>query len=119
MEIYNEYYELDEAISKGTVFADIYMPFKRYTNYTLTAENERQELLNEVMMYDFILLDLNLALDLDDKNEEILKMYNEMLKEYEKSSKEYERMYGPLTANYDKFKKEFTWINNPWPWEVN
>ncbi len=81
--------------------------------------NNRQMLLKRVQVCDFVLLETNEFLDTHPDNAEALryfKKYQDMRKD---AVKEYEEKYGPLTAaGYCGYTNRFTYVDNPWPWEV-
>ncbi|MFV0274808.1 MAG: spore coat protein CotJB [Bacilli bacterium] len=112
-------YDENEAIIKGTVFKDFYKPYKNYTGYTLPANNEQQSLLNEISKYEFMLLDLRFALILDPNNKEYLVLYDKYFKNYLLATDNYEKKYGKLNAyGINLQSDEYSWINDPWTWEV-
>lgn len=81
--------------------------------------NREQMLLNEIMKYQFAVLDIALFLD-NHPNDPVALSYQykyaTMLKQLRC---EYERYYGPLTYYYPEKCNKWRYIKGPWPWERN
>lgn len=82
-------------------------------------DKQRLEMLKEIMMIDFALVELNLFLDTHPNDRRALADYNRYGAMSRKLKQEYQRCYGPLTAN-GAFPAEYPWrwIYDPWPWEI-
>jgi len=79
--------------------------------------NERDELLNQLTALDFMAVDLHLFLNTHPNNEEVICKYNEIIKLADTVRCKYEKLYGPLCSFRSLSKSDFTWIDNPWPWQ--
>ena len=79
--------------------------------------NERQ-LMHQIQQVSFALVDLNLFLDSHPDNMMALDFFREMQKKYTELVAEYEMMFGPLTAFDPHTEHGWTWIKEPWPWEL-
>lgn len=104
-----------EGLNRGNMFKNEYVPYKNHY-YKVVVKTKRDELLLKIQELAFATIDLNLYLDLYPKDIttlEMFKKYETMLKELKR---EYERNYGPLMACDVTSNVEWTWINNPWPW---
>lgn len=79
---------------------------------------EKNRLLEEINVLDFVLVELVLFLDTHPENQEAMNYfdyYNQMKKE---KMKEYGKLYGPLTLDQARGgTNEFLWTIQPWPWE--
>lgn len=75
-----------------------------------------KDMLCQLMALHFSMIDLNLYLDTHPCDADTIKTFKELQKEYEDLKKEYEAIYGTLTPGTIQ-KTEWTWINDPWPWE--
>ena len=109
-------YEKDDALTRGTLFPGLDLPFKNIINKSNPYAGTP---LGEVMALDFVIKELNLYLDThcdDEEAFEMLKTYIELSKKYRE---EYVKKYGPLKIEDLKHASEFTWVNGPWPWEYN
>ena len=103
---------------KGNLFNNLYNPYKNYKYGILNPTNKKEELLYNLLMYKFVLTELNLYLDIYPNNIKMINLYNEYLSEEKKICEEYEKNYGPLTID-SRFVSDnnWNWIKSPWPWE--
>ena len=114
----NELLEPKEALEKGNMFKNLYVPYKNYKPMKLEAKTERQRKLNEIRSYAFAMKELNLYLDVNPNNANYINLFNEYRKIKEKLVDQYEKMYGPLTLNSTALEQNnWVWNNSPWPWE--
>lgn len=109
-------YSYEEGFNKGNLFKNLYSKYKNHV-YKLSVNNNKDKLLLNIQMHTFALKDLNLYLDTHPNDENILKEFNNVNDSLTKLKKEYEDNYGPLCINSVKSDKNYTWINNPWPWD--
>ncbi len=66
----------------------------------------------------FVVVELELYLDVHPENAEALARYTCAVEDYKALAAEYEKLYGPLTACGNRSEKEWQWVRLPWPWEV-
>ena len=78
---------------------------------------ERDALLREITILDFMAVDLHLFLNTNPQNSEALTMYNDCTARSRELKEQYESNYGPLTAFRSNGQPGWTWLNEPWPWE--
>ena len=78
----------------------------------------RAEALRRVQMYSFALDDTGLFLDTHPDNRAALTFYDDTRKKYLEAVEDYEMQFGPLTAKYYDVENGWTWVDAPWPWEV-
>ena len=64
----NELLEPKEALEKGNMFKNLYVPYKNYKPMKLVAKTEREKLLNEIRSYAFAMKELNLYFEDLDRN---------------------------------------------------
>lgn len=79
--------------------------------------HEQKKLLNEVMKYQFAVLDIALFLDTHPNDPVALRHQNKYTMAATQLKDEYERKYGPLTYYYPS-KNYWDYIKSPWPWEI-
>jgi spore coat protein JB len=80
----------------------------------------RQELLEEIQATEFVLIELQLYLDLHPSDKEVLKFFNEFSDILKQLISQYEKKFGPLLGfGFSKSQKTWQWINEPWPWQIN
>ena len=114
----NELLEPKEALEKGNLFKNLYVPYKNYKPMELKASSEREKLLNQIRSYAFAMKDLDLYLDVNPNNTSYINLYNEYRKIKENLINQYEKSYGPLTLTSSSLEKNnWVWNNGPWPWE--
>lgn len=114
MQPYQGLVEDEIGFLRGSVWNNLYIPYKFEAKGIPAFKNERDGLLFVISMYSFYITDIRLYLDIhyDSTLLEQLKMYQE---KYENCKKYYEKKYGPLCQYYEKNND---YIKGPWPWEV-
>ncbi len=80
--------------------------------------NEKQMMLKKIQAADFALDDINLFLDTHPTDKGALECFAKYQKIYQSLVKEYEEKFGALTSERVDTNKGWTWIDNPWPWEM-
>lgn len=112
--IYSPY----EGYARGNLFPSLYQGYMGIKPSIKETNNQQQELLSYIGAYAFAAHELNLYLDNYPNDREAVKQYKKFSDEAEKAITEYERMYGPLTVT-GVTAQDWTWVNEPWPWENN
>ena len=80
--------------------------------------NEAKMLLKKIQAACFALEDIQLFLDTHPQDKMALETFGKYQRVWKALVNEYEEKYGPLMANSTDVTKGWTWINNPWPWEM-
>lgn len=80
-------------------------------------DNARDELLKKLNAYAFAAYDWNLYLDTHPDEAQAIAMFKKMANKANELKEEFQSKYGPLTAAANTDENQWTWINNPWPWE--
>ena len=107
-----------EGYLRGNLFDNLYDPYKNYKYGDLKPTNQKEELLYNILMYKFALVELDLYLDTNPRDSKMISLYNQYLNEEKKLCKEYEKNYGPLTLDGENLgTNSWNWIKSPWPWE--
>ena len=107
-----------EAFLRGNLFNNLYDPYKNYKYGILRPTSQKEELLFNILMYKFNLIELNLYLDNYPNDTRMLNLYNQYLSEEKKLCDQYEKSYGPLTVDSENIgNNSWKWIKSPWPWE--
>ncbi len=78
----------------------------------------RQEMLRKVQEADFILYDVSLFLDTHPTNQMALAFFKEAQAYYTEVVSDYEMQYGPLVSYDVNTAQGWTWVQGPWPWEM-
>ena len=107
-----------EGYLRGNLFDNLYDPYKNYKYGDLKPTNQKEELLYNILMYKFALVELDLYLDTHPRDSKMINLYDQYLMEEKKLCKEYEKNYGPLTLDGENLgTNSWNWIKSPWPWE--
>ncbi len=77
---------------------------------------DREEMMKQVQIADFELIEAKLYLDVYPHCEKALAFFYDTKEKSECARNEYEKKYGPLTA-MSNTGNEWNWIDSPWPWE--
>ncbi len=80
--------------------------------------NDRQTKMLAVTEAGFVLNDLSIYLDTHPCCPHGLATYAAACKNYETQVYEYEQCFGPLTANSAIDTTKWSWVQLPWPWEM-
>jgi spore coat protein JB len=80
--------------------------------------DSRTELLRKIQMIEFVMYDAALYLDTHPCDEKALEYFHYYRDMKEKAVAEYAACYGPLTMDTVESMNKWTWIEHPWPWEV-
>lgn len=78
--------------------------------------NDRTALMKEIMAYCFAAHDWNLYLNTHPNDRLGLEMFRRMANKAEELKKKYVKEFGPIVAEDVESTTEWTWINDPWPW---
>ena len=107
-------YSQSDALSNGTLFPGLNLPFHLKVN----APNVATGHLGELQALEFVLLELGLYLDTHQDDKEAFALFQQYAA-LEKSGREkYEAMHGPLFQSSAAAQETFaSWIRNPWPWD--
>jgi spore coat protein JB len=105
-------YESSEALSRGTLFPGLDLPFMNVVNPDLPATP-----MTEMMAIDFVADELSLYLDTHKEDTEAFEVYQSVLALSHEAHKHYAADCGPLTKSDMLGMKKYDWLNDPWPWE--
>ena len=112
----NNLYDPYEGFIHGTMFKDLYDPYKTNKPFKIEPMNEQAEMLTKYDALCFAKIDLNLYLDINPEDKEALDLFNKYRTEAENLKNMYESKYGPLTTDSD-FLNTWSWKDSPWPWQ--
>ena len=108
-------YDRREALQQGTLFPGLDLPFHRELKSRFPAVNSA---LSELMALDFAVKELNLYLDTHPQDQEALGLYASYIKLAKEGREKYTAKYGPLDSAELVLEDGYTWLNDPWPWEL-
>ena len=106
-------YDAGEALARGTLFPGLDLPFMNMVN----TGNLTGTPLGELMALDFVAHELVLYLDTHPTDMEAFQMLQNIQKLAETAKERFIKRFGPICHKDLAGMKEFTWLNNPWPWD--
>lgn len=81
-------------------------------------DREQKRLLKEIMEIGFVLVETNLYLDTHPNDERAIRLHNANSQKYKELVSLYEARYGLLSFT-GMSGCPWSYINGPWPWEIN
>ena len=106
-------YNKEEALSNGTLFPGLNLPFHMKAE-AVSVENNA---LTELQALEFVITELGLYLDTHCDDKEAFSLFQQYVALEQEGRKRYEAMFGPVTrdatANFDCY----VWFQDPWPWD--
>lgn len=111
-------YDPYDAFIRGNLFPNLYQGYKTMKPFQVEPMNEQAELLTYLDSFAFAAHELNLYLDNYPNDKEKVKLFKEYSREAKRAMEEYEKAYGPLLVT-GVTSADWTWVNDPWPWENN
>lgn len=113
----NNIYNKDEALVKGNLYKDLYVPYRNYKEEKVKVYNEQDKDMLALQELCFVINDLNLYLDLHPEDNNSFKIFKDTVKSYKEKKKEYVKKWGPIDL-LDKMD-DFEWTLSLFPWEDN
>ena len=105
-------YAAVEALSRGTLFPALDLPFMQVVNPDL-----EQTPTNELMAIDFVVDELELYLDTHAGDREAFELYQTMLALQREARERFAHKCGPLMQTDQLGMESYVWLCPPWPWE--
>lgn len=109
-----ERYDQSQALAAGTLFPGLNLPFFKAVKSKMNCDNTA---LCELMALGFAITELGMYLDTHQDDKEALALYTDYVNLAKEGRKRYEAAYGPLQQT-SVTEAGYTWLNNPWPWEL-
>lgn len=108
----------DEAFMYGTIFRNLYQPYKNHQPRFERPTNEKDRLRYEVDKYYFALHELRLYLDAYPTDQEAINVFTKFQQEYIKAKNAYESKFGALDIEAPNLNTSpWNWTMGRWPWE--
>lgn len=105
-------YAQTEALSNGTLFPGLNLPFRlAVEGSTLPATP-----LAELQALEFVVLELGTYLDTHPNDKEAFAMFQQYTALERSARQAYEEKYGPLTRSASAAGESYQWLKDPWPW---
>lgn len=105
-------YQNMEALSEGTLFPGLNLPFHLAKNGRPLARCPKTEL----MALGFVVHELGLYLDTHPEDEEAFALFQNYVKLLRQAKMTYVEKFGPLVQTDAAMGDTYTWVNAPWPW---
>lgn len=105
-------YDQNEALSVGTLFPGLNLPFYLAVDGSPLPATP----LAELQALQFVVLELGTYLDTHPEDEEAFSLFQQYNALEEEASAAYESQFGPLTRAASAADHQYTWLNEPWPW---
>ena len=106
-------YESAEALSRGTLFPGLDLPFMDLVNPDLPDTP-----LTELMAIDFVCDELELYLDTHSEDAEAFALYQNMLVLAAEAHRRYAEQCGPIRQSDMLGAERYDWLKDPWPWNL-
>ena len=106
-------YEARKGLVRGTLFPGLDLPFMGMVNQKELPVTPKSEL----QVLGFAIQELALYLDTHPEDREALELYRSYQNLYHKGMMTYSEKCGPLNHATPVDDKEYSWMNDPWPWE--
>lgn len=107
-------YESVEALSRGTLFRGLDLPFMNIVNNDVA-----QTPLTELQAVCFVAHELALYLDTHRDDTEAFQMYQTFLALKKEARERYTKLCGPITHADMLTAEAYVWPDDPWPWDYS
>ena len=108
------HYDAEEALSRGTLFPGLDLPFMNVFNKKLPDTP-----LNELTALDFAADELALYLDTHKEDREAFDLLQTLLAMAEEAHRRYASLCGPLVRGDLLGMENYSWLANPLPWDAD
>lgn len=106
-------YEARKGLIRGTLFPGLDLPFMGMVNQTEKPVTP----LSELQALSFAVQELALYLDTHRDDTEALEIYRSYQQMLQHCRTEYLKKHGPLNHSQIVDSDQYTWLDDPWPWE--
>ena len=107
-------YEARKALIRGTLYPGLDLPFMGMVNQKEKPVTPKSEL----QVLGFAIQELALYLDTHPDDKEALELYRTYQQLYHKGVMAYGEKCGPMTHHMPVDDKDYTWLKDPWPWDI-
>lgn len=105
-------YNQNEALSNGTLFPGLNLPFFLKVEGSTLPNTPMVEL----QALEFVVLELGLYLDTHPQDKEALALFQQYTAMERTARAAYEEKFGPLMKGSAASGDSFRWLQEPWPW---
>lgn len=107
-------YESKVALSRGTLFPGLDLPFMNVVNKPEGLSTP----LCELMALDFVVQELKLYLDTHPDDDEAFEALKTCIRMSIEGQNRYVEQYGPISFDDVRFSERYNWVDAPWPWQI-
>ena len=105
-------YGQSEALSNGTLFPSLNLPF----HLKVEGSSLPSTPLAELQALEFVVLELALYLDTHPEDAEAFTLFRQYAAMEKAAKAAYESKFGPLTKSAAASCEKYRWLQDPWPW---
>lgn len=105
-------YSQNDALSNGTLFPSLNLPFHRKVEGSSLPSTP----LTELQALEFVVLELGTYLDTHPDDSEAFALFKQFTAMERSARANYEAKFGPLTREAAASSDSYTWLKDPWPW---
>ena len=105
-------YNQTEALSNGTLFPGLNLPFHLAVEGSDLPSNP----LVELQALEFVVLELGIYLDTHPDDAEAFTMFKQYAAMEKSAKAAYEAKFGPLMKSSAASGDSYRWLQEPWPW---
>ena len=108
-------YAQSEALSNGTLFPGLNLPF----HLAVDGSSLPATPLAELQALEFVILELGIYLDTHKDDAEAFAMFKQFSAMEKAAKAAYESKYGPITKETAAAGDSYQWLSKPWPWNFS
>ena len=108
-------YAQSEALSNGTLFPGLNLPF----HLAVDCSSLPATPLAELQALEFVILELGIYLDTHKDDAEAFAMFKQFSAMEKAAKAAYESKYGPITKETAAAGDSYQWLSEPWPWNFS
>ena len=108
-------YAQSEALSNGTLFPGLNLPF----HLAVDGSSLPATPLAELQALEFVILELGIYLDTHKDDAEAFAMFKQFSAMEKAAKAAYESKYGPITKETAAAGDSYQWLSDPWPWNFS
>ena len=105
-------YAQNEALSNGTLFPSLNLPFYLKVDGGKLPDTP----LAELQALQFVVLDLGTYLDTHQEDQEAFALFKQYVAMERSARALYEEKFGPISRSDTVSDHHYTWLRDPWPW---
>jgi len=105
-------YSQSEALSNGTLFPGLNLPFRLKIEGSTLPDSP----LTELQALEFVVMELGTYLDTHADDAEAFRLFQQYAAMEKAAKAAYESKFGPMTKSAAAAGDTYQWLSEPWPW---